>query len=121
MASPHTAGLLAYLLSIHGSETFSPILPPDLVPGRLQVQLFSSTSLRDLYSFTRSVLPSWAVTFLPPAKLIEETVAPVPKEPTSISPKQLKGALLALGTKGVLATLPSGSPNLLIFNNATSL
>ena len=120
MASPHTAGLLAYLLSIHGTDTFRPILTPDLVPNTLTVQLFSP-SLRELYTFAHSVLPSWAATFLPPPRLVEEVVAPIPKEPLSITPKQLKEALLALATKGMLAEpLPAGSPNLLIYNNATT-
>lgn len=119
MASPHTAGLLAYLLSIYPSSTFSPVLSPDLVPNQLQVQLFTATSLRDIYSFARTVLPSWAATFLPSSKVLD-TIAPIPKEPPTITPKQLKAALLALATRNALDTLPAGSPNLLIFNNATS-
>lgn len=45
-------------------------------------------------------------------------VAPIPE---TLSPKQLKTALLTLATSGALTDLPSGSPNLLIFNNATGL
>lgn len=118
MASPHTAGLLAYLLSIHGTDTFRPILKPNLVPQSLQVQLFSSTNFRDTYTFVHSVLPDWAVRFLPPPGLVHQ-VAPIPEEPSIITPKQLKEALLALATKNALKPLPAGSPNLLIFNNAT--
>ena len=49
-----------------------------------------------------------------------ELFAPIPKEPKTLTPAQLKQALRDLSTKGVLEDLPSGTPNLLIFNNATS-
>lgn len=45
-----------------------------------------------------------------------EGVAPVPK---TLSPKQLKQALLSLASSGMLQDLPKDTPNLLIFNNAT--
>ena len=51
--------------------------------------------------------------------LVEE-VAPTPKEPTTLSPKQLKKALLGLSTPGALTDLPKDTVNLLIFNNATA-
>ncbi|KAL4245065.1 Alkaline protease 1 [Abortiporus biennis] len=121
MASPHTAGLLAYLLSLYPSNVFNPKVTPDLVPPTFQQRLFSSTSASDLYSLYYSVLPSWAATFLPPPRVMEEIVAPVPSEPTLITPKQLKAALLALATPNALEPLPEGTPNLLIFNNATAL
>lgn len=121
MASPHTAGLLAYLLSLYGTETFSPSVTPDLVPSALSSRVSSAPSFSHVYSVAHSVLPSWVSSFLPPPSLVEEVTAPVPKEPATLTPKQLKHALLELATKGALTdALPAGTPNLLIFNNATS-
>ncbi|CCM02972.1 uncharacterized protein FIBRA_05087 [Fibroporia radiculosa] len=116
MASPHTAGLLAYLLSIYPSATFDPTLVPDLTPAVMQEQSFTPSFSR-AYEFAHSVLPSWVSMFLPPPQLV---VAPIPAPPTTLTPKQLKQALLALATENVLETLPTGTPNLLIFNNATA-
>ncbi|KAH7102193.1 peptidase S8/S53 domain-containing protein [Auriculariales sp. MPI-PUGE-AT-0066] len=53
------------------------------------------------------------------AQLPIETQAPIPGSPGSITPAQLKKALIALGTRGVLSDLPDKTPNILIFNNAT--
>ncbi|THH26714.1 hypothetical protein EUX98_g7474 [Antrodiella citrinella] len=120
MASPHTAGLLAYLLSLYGTETFSPTVTPDLVPSALSSPSLISPSVSHAYSIAHSSIPSWLAAFLPPPSLVE-AVAPTPKEPQTLTPKQLKAALLSLATKDVLTdALPAGTPNLLIFNNATS-
>ena len=122
MASPHTAGLLAYLLSIYPSKAFNPSFAPDLVPAALQTPETPAT-FASAYALAYQSLPSWVTTFLPPPALVDEVVggdvAPVP--PPTLTPKQLKVALLALATENMLdGPLPSGSPNLLIFNNATA-
>ncbi|KAI0753438.1 peptidase S8/S53 domain-containing protein [Daedaleopsis nitida] len=118
MASPHTAGLLAYLLSLYPIGKFNPTIVPDLVPLPMQERVFSTSTLSNMYEIAYASIPSWMSTFLPPPALIEESVvAPVP--PT-MTPKQLKVALLALATGNVFDELPEGSPNLLIFNNATA-
>ena len=117
MASPHTAGLLAYLLSLYPSKSFNPDVTPDLVPPALA--LFAPSSFSNVYAMAHAALPNWMTTFLPPPSLVEE-VAPTPKEPTTLSPKQLKKALLALSTVDALADLPKDTVNLLIFNNATA-
>ena len=117
MASPHTAGLLAYLLSLYPSTQFN----PDITPTFANIfQEQPARSFGSVYAFAHSVLPSWVASFLPPPELIsaEDDLAPVP-QPT-LSPLQLKKALLALATEGIFEDLPSGSPNLLIFNNATT-
>ena len=120
MASPHTAGLLAYLLSIYGSETFTPNVADDFVPSSItEEQSPISSSFSQMYGAAHAVFPSWIRSFLPPPRLIS-AVAPVPKAPKTLTPKQLKTALLALATKGALTdSLPAGTPNLLIYNNAT--
>lgn len=116
MASPHTAGLLAYLLSLYGTEGFNPALDPEFMslvaPG---------SSGASLYDIVHSVLPSWAAAFLPPPRMVNLFEGVETTGPATITPKQLKNALLSLATKNALTdALPKGTPNLLIFNNATA-
>ncbi|KAH9856737.1 peptidase S8/S53 domain-containing protein [Lenzites betulinus] len=121
MASPHTAGLLAYLLSLYPSAEFNPTVTPDLIPAMFRAQASPVASLSGMYALAWSAMPSWVATFLPPPTLVDEVTAPAPSGPKTLTPKQLKLALLALSTEGALTgTLPSGTPNLLIFNNATT-
>ena len=117
MASPHTAGLLAYLLSLYPSTQFNPDITLDFA-NIFQEQ--PARSFGSVYAFAHSVLPSWVASFLPPPELVLD-VAPVPPSPPTITPAQMKLALLALATEdALLDVLPSGTPNLLIFNNATT-
>lgn len=123
MASPHTAGLLAYLLSLYPHKSFNPKVAADLVPLALQDQA-SPLSATSVYSLAYDSLPSWVSSFLPPPAVIEQAVASddeLAPTPPTLTPKQLKIALLALATENALIdVLPSGTPNLLIFNNATA-
>jgi cerevisin len=107
MASPHICGLLAYLLSIQGTETFT-ILSGAETDAELSVSL---------YAKAWSLLPKFAQAILP-ASQDQVHFAPIPKG-GKISPAKLKKALIALASPGLLSDLPSGSPNLLAFNNAT--
>ena len=115
MASPHTAGLLAYLLSLYPSKSFDPEVSAFVSP--LVVQSVPQRALGTVFSFARATLPSWMSSLLPPPVL--EVAAPIPL-PT-LTPAQLKKAVLALATPDVLAMLPPKTPNILIFNNATGL
>jgi cerevisin len=110
MASPHICGLLAYLLSIEGTTTFGIHAAEDSVDSA------------SIYAKAWSLLPKLAQSVLP-APSFETDFAPIPKNGT-ITPKQLKKALIALASPGMLtdaqkASLPAGTPNLLAFNNAT--
>ena len=108
MASPHVAGLLAYLLSIYPSVTFDP-----------EIEYVQPTSpvATGLWAVVHANLPSWVASFLPTPQ-VSFTAAPIP---VILSPAQLKAALLSLSTEGVLSDLPAKTINLLIFNNATDL
>jgi cerevisin len=121
MASPHTAGLLAYLLSLYPSEKFDPSTD-DFLPNLLASSQRSSIGFSNWYTQAFSVLPSWATTLLPPPRLVEAVVGNKGDgEWKTISTADLKRALLALSSKDVIqGGLPSGTPNLLIFNNFTS-
>ena len=114
MASPHTAGLLAYLLSLYPSKSFDPEVSAFVSPV---VQSVPQRALGTVFSIARAALPTWMSSMLPPPVL--EAAAPIPL-PT-LTPAQLKKALLALATPDVLSMLPAKTPNLLIFNNATGL
>ena len=106
MASPHTAGMIAYLLSLYPSAVFNPALEPNLAPAM---------TVSNVYALAHAALPSWMTTFIPEPQVF----APTPKDPSIITPKQLKKALLGLSTPDALLDLPKDTVNLLIFNNAT--
>ncbi|KAJ6593277.1 peptidase S8/S53 domain-containing protein [Mycena capillaripes] len=117
MASPHTAGMLAYLLSLYPSKSFDPSLEELSSPADMQTP-FAIKLGGMMYVAAQSTLPSWALSFFPAPPAEEPSLAPVPPKMT---PKLLKAALLQLATpKALTGDLGSGSPNLLIFNNYTS-
>jgi len=117
------AGLLAYLLSIYPSESFDPKVGSIDLSKRFPLSSVISPTdptLASVFSFASRLLSVFskdeakrtdAVLYTP-----SEDVAPIPK---TLSPKQLKQALLALATPNLLSDLPKDTPNLLIFNNAT--
>ncbi|KAK1234244.1 proteinase B [Marasmius sp. AFHP31] len=116
MASPHTAGLMAYLLSIYPSETFNPVFEKDIDLSSSAQRTFSAASL---YALARSALPSFINGYLPdPSWFFDDVVAPVPHK--TISTTQMKKALIDLGTRGAISGLPADTVNILLFNNATS-
>ncbi|GLB37826.1 putative peptidase S8 family protein [Lyophyllum shimeji] len=120
MASPHTAGLLAYLLSIYPSEQFDPVFDKEdnLLSLLRPQQPFIASSV---YAVAHAALPRWISSFLPPPALADSVlVAPIPEHP-KLTPLQLKKILVGkLATHGALSDLPPETPNLLIFNNATT-
>jgi len=121
MASPHTAGLLAYLLSIYPSEKFDPTFDDDLNLLSLTQPQQTFALPSSVYAVVHAALPSWARAFLPSPVLAEKIglAAPVPGRPKTLSPTQLKKALLKLSTPNILADLPANTVNLLVFNNYT--
>lgn len=131
MASPHTAGLLAYLLSLYPSKSFDPNTGTiDLNAATQQFFVASSSTadyhvagLSSIWKIVTSIVPKWLSHDVAQERSVDtyeggEDVAPIPE---TLSPKKLKAALLALSTGDVLTDLPKGTPNLLIFNNATGL
>jgi cerevisin len=130
MASPHTAGMLAYLLSIYPSKSFDPTTSSfDLEAAADFFSVASSTTndypiagLSNVFHMLKKVLPGWMVRSVAEENYVDDyqggdDVAPVPN---TLSPKKLKQALLTLATTNILTDLPSGTPNLLIYNNATA-
>ena len=119
MASPHTAGLLAYLLSIYPSTTFDPSIPSPFPSLELNTQRPFTGSFTRLYGSVYNVMPNWVSGFIPPPRLIEAFTA-APTVPKPLSPADLKSALIKLSSKGLLAQIPNDTVNLLVFNNFTS-
>jgi len=134
MASPHIAGLLAYLLSIYPSKTFDPIFDTSSRLVAIESQRVLSTPFSEspspssLYAMAHRALPSFISSYLPAPEFIDvvmqhtrDDVAPTPKKPETLTPAQLKQALLALASPNMLAELPDETINLLAFNNATTV
>lgn len=131
MASPHTAGLLAYLLSIYPTKEFDPSFDSDenvvaIQSTRVLSSPFSSSSsASSLYFMLHRSLPSFVTNYMPSPNFLDIVfqntgdAAPVPPRET-LTPAQLKKALLALSSEGLLEDLPAKTVNKLIYNNATA-
>ncbi|KAI0294908.1 peptidase S8/S53 domain-containing protein [Multifurca ochricompacta] len=117
MASPHVAGLLAYLLSIYPSKNFDPFTSSH-VPSELNTQHPPTESLTCIYEAAYKVMPRWVSGFLPPPQLVH-AVTRIGVDP--LSPSELKAALLRLSSGNLLTRVDRNTPNLLIFNNHTSV
>ncbi|KAG2158565.1 peptidase S8/S53 domain-containing protein [Suillus bovinus] len=113
MASPHTAGLLAYLLSIYPSTTFHPSLSSTRPPAFNIEHPYSS-----FYYLCHAALPRWMTDFMPSPQFVVNE--PDTSGPVVISPLKLKTALRKLASSRKLTGLPPKTVNLLIFNNATA-
>lgn len=114
MATPHIAGLTAYLLSLYGSPSFN----PSLIDPTLDASAFSAQT--PLLQKAMSLLPSYVAAFIPQI-IRSAVVAPTPKVPT-LTPAKLKKAILALATVDALSgELPAGTPNLSVFGFFSSL
>jgi len=131
MASPHIAGLLAYFLSIYPSANFNPTFDKAgrLISIKPQHLPCESSSPSSLYAMAHDALPSFISSYLPSPEFIDsvlqhtrDSFGRIPKKPKALTPAQLKQALLALGSRGMLSGLPGGTRtvNLLAFNNATA-
>ncbi|EPQ26786.1 uncharacterized protein PFL1_05764 [Pseudozyma flocculosa PF-1] len=118
MASPHIVGLLAYLLSIYGTDEFN------LVQAHAAEQLSVSDLGDSLASRLSSVLPipAMALDLVSSFTGLFGTAAEAAKPAIGgvLSPTQLKKALVSLSTSGALTGLDADTINKLAFNNATS-
>jgi len=122
MASPHVAGVLAYLLSIYPSVLFDPSVAPEVAEafGIPTLAVADQSPFATMYTVVHAALPRFIANFVPSPAMLTAT-APVPPKNPTLSARQLKKATLALSTPDViLGKLPAGTPNLLVFNNATT-
>ncbi|KAG8905065.1 serine protease [Tulasnella sp. 403] len=119
MASPHVAGLLAYLLSIYPSSTFDP--KPAAVPNVTPLNSVTSAATTGFYTAVHASLPVWVSSFLPAPQVAlapRDDMAPIP---IILNPAQLKAAIINLASEGLLTDIPRDTKNLLVYNNATEL
>ncbi|KAJ7648705.1 peptidase S8/S53 domain-containing protein [Mycena polygramma] len=112
MAAPHAAGLVAYLLGVYPSSTFDPVFGKEHM---LLAPAFAPQRLFDVYAVLRAVLPRPLASLLP----VPRTGTPSDRTDT-LTPAEMKAALIELATRGKLTGLPADTVNLLIFNNATT-
>lgn len=132
MAAPHVSGLLAYLLSIYPCEQFDPVFDESdrlisLVSQRVLKSSFDApASPASLYALAHGALPAFISSYLPRPEFIDavlqhtrDDVAPIPKRPDTLTPRQLKQAVVKLSTPNLLTGLPQNTINLLVYNNAT--
>ncbi|CAE6456988.1 unnamed protein product, partial [Rhizoctonia solani] len=124
-ASSHTAGLLAYLLSIQVSATLNPDISK--TADNLMVSNWDPTGA------IMAILPSWMTAFIPASPIEQSMPASASSESFynadgtldvtqfgGITPAQLKAALLDISSRDMLSDLPPETANLLVFNNATN-
>ena len=118
--------MLAYLLSIYPSFTFNPdvssknsLLPSSLLETVVQAYPAFS-SLQRVYSLARAALPYSIAKFFPTPKDLSAAAPILEQGFPTLSPPELKAALLSLATEEILTMVPSDTANLLIFNNATT-
>jgi len=110
MATPHVVGLLAYFLSIYPSATFNPT--SDELISLISSEI-TQTPLSGIYAVVHASLPPWISVFLPAPEFAQFA--------KPMMPAQLKKSLLAIASPNKLTGLPAKTPNLLVFNNATSV
>jgi cerevisin len=104
---------MAYFLSLYPSVTFNPERSSFTDLPSTEQHTFSS-----MYRIVRAALPEFIHNLLPSPAIIE-AMAPVPPKP--LSSDELKDAILAIASRDkITGQLPKGTPNLLIFNNATT-
>ncbi|KAF7338882.1 Serine-type endopeptidase [Mycena sanguinolenta] len=116
MASPHTAGMLAYLVSLDTA-----FVPDAFEAGTAKSPFFACLSKCSLYALARGILRGWFANSLTVPDYLS-TYLPTTDEMSvvpSITPAQTKRLLLQLATPNVLTNVGKRSPNLLIFNNYT--
>lgn len=112
MASPHTCGVMAYLLSLSDGATDDVASGSDDTSFMQQIPSFIARKLPVLAQkiASRYIAPLWSLEPITPS------LAPIGKP---LSPALLKNTLLELATPNVLKGLDAQSPNLLLFNNIT--
>lgn len=131
MACPHVAGWVAYVKEIYGTPT---------LPYKSRKELNDLTRLAGAEptdaelaaeeaeqgswaSAALSILPESVMSLLPLPEFILSAVAPhkKPVEDGLLTPNQVKGLMTLLATRDILTKLPSGTPNVLLYNNATTV
>ena len=116
MASPHIVGLLAYLLSIYGTDEFANVA--GYTPQQLTVSGFEDSVASRLSNLLP--IPALALDLVSSVtSWFAEPAASKSAIDGVLAPADLKKALIKLATKDALTGLDADTINLLAFNNAT--
>ncbi|KAJ7279508.1 hypothetical protein C8J57DRAFT_1059120, partial [Mycena rebaudengoi] len=109
MASPHVAGLLAYLLSIYPSATFDPVFAKSSFPSMLTQEVFLvGGAPARLHTLIHAVLPSVVAELMPTFRPLAAAA-----RSDTLTPADLKAAVITLATRGALSGVASDTPNVL--------
>lgn len=115
MASPHIVGLLAYLLSIYGTDDFAAISAlEDVSMADVEDSLASKLS-------SVMPLPAMALDLVSSVTgFFAQDESAKPDIDSVLSTAELKKALIKLASPGILTGLDADTVNKLAFNNATT-
>lgn len=112
MATPHTVGMLAYLLSVYGTPEFYDGASTTLFSAEQASPLLRFTGLARVFDALPlpSLILEAASRLFGAEKPVTRALAPVPAIPSVIEPLKLKAALQKLATKDVLSDM-AGTKN----------
>ncbi|CCV00614.1 unnamed protein product [Malassezia sympodialis ATCC 42132] len=113
MATPHVAGLMAYMLSIYGTEDFGLVAEPPQHTWRAWVHALSRMMPAPFQVLLRSHETLWPAMEVPGAA--------VRSVESRLTPAQLRRAMRSMATAGALTDLDPDTINKLAYNNATSV
>jgi cerevisin len=129
MASPHAAGLVAYLLSLYSSDNtlVSSFQEPASSSVASITNEYPILGLAAILNAFMSRVPNWlanaffATYEAKPSVDTYEGGYDVAAVPGTLGPLQMKKLVTSMATTDALANLPSDTPNLFIFNGADGL
>ncbi|WFD24725.1 cerevisin [Malassezia equina] len=110
MAAPHVVGLMAYMLSIYGTDDFQLVAEP---PHRSWVQTLARMLPAPLMVMLRAQEALWPATEAPDLGVLSVG--------SRLTPAQLQHAMRSMATAGALTDLDPDTINKLAYNNATSV
>ncbi|EST09363.1 Peptidase S8/S53 domain protein [Kalmanozyma brasiliensis GHG001] len=115
MASPHIVGLLAYLLSIYGTDDFKLLTGGSKQRSIAEVEDSLAAKLSGVMP-----IPAMALDLVSSVAGYFTEDAAKPDIDSVLSTTEMKKALIKLASPGVLTGLDSDTVNKLAFNNATT-
>lgn len=115
MATPHIVGLMAYLLSIYGSDDFHWM---DGAQPTMFARPAPSSWAHTAVQAVHALVPAWLSRALPTHAWLSQPVSA--RVESALRPADLKKAMRRMATSNTLSNLDPETINKLAFNNATS-
>ncbi|WFD28553.1 cerevisin [Malassezia nana] len=113
MASPHVVGLMAYMLSIYGTDDFQLVSDSPRSPRRSWLKALSRVVPAPLLVLLGIEEAIWPAIDTPEASVLSIQ--------SRLAPALLRRALRSMATTGALTDLDPDTTNKLAYNNATSV